>query len=88
MPRSSNNLATPQSISPIDMNNLKNKPKIKRSVWLPSLLLIYLFAMTAWFAPGLIANGEIFRLVTVFVAEALIILLLHLFLKKRESKES
>jgi hypothetical protein len=60
------------------------KKKVPRSVWMPALLLIYLFGMTLWFAPQLIANGEIARLVIVFCSEILIIVLLRFFLLKRE----
>ncbi len=60
------------------------KKKVPRSVWMPALLLIYLFGMTLWFAPQLIANVEIARLVIVFCSEILIIVLLRFFLLKRE----
>lgn len=53
------------------------KKKVPRSIWMPALLLIYLFGMTLWFAPQLIANGEIARLVIVFCSEILIIVLLR-----------
>lgn len=65
----------------------RNGKKVPRSVWMPCLLLIYLFGMTAWFAPSLIANGEIVRLVVVFVTELAIIIALRIFLKKRESRQ-
>ena len=61
-----------------------NKRKIPKSVWMPCLLLIYLFGMTAWFAPALIANGEIARLIVVFMSDIAIIVVLRIFLKKRE----
>lgn len=61
--------------------------KIRRSVWMPCLLLIYLAGMTTWFAPQLIANGEIARLVTVVVSELIIIALLRMFLVKRERQQ-
>lgn len=54
---------------------------------MPALLLIYLFGMTLWFAPQLIANGEIARLIIVFVSEVLIIILLRKFLVKRENQQ-
>ncbi len=60
--------------------------RIPRSTWLPTLLLLYLTAMTCWFAPALIRGGEIIRLVVVVVAELAIIGLLYLFLKKREQQ--
>lgn len=54
---------------------------------MPCLLLVYLFGMTMWFAPSLIANGETARLITVFVSEVLIIALLRVFLLKREKQQ-
>lgn len=70
------------------LNNTRpGKRKIRRSVWMPALLFIYLFGMTAWFAPTLIANGEMLRLIIVFVSEVAIILLLRVFLIKRERQE-
>lgn len=68
--------------------NLGNKKKVPRSVWMPALLLVYLAGMTMWFAPSLIANGEIARLIIVFVSELGIIILLRIFLKKRERQQS
>lgn len=66
----------------------RNRKKIPRSVWMPCLLLIYLFGMTAWFAPSLIANGEIARLIIVFISEIIIIIVLRIFLKKREQQQN
>lgn len=60
--------------------------RIPRSVWLPTLLLMYLAAMTCWFAPALIRGGEVTRLIVVVVAELAIIALLYFFLKKREQQ--
>lgn len=54
---------------------------------MPSLLLIYLFGMTLWFAPALIEKGEIVRLILVFVSEVAIIALLRVFLVKREKQQ-
>lgn len=54
---------------------------------MPLLLLLYLVGMTTWFAPQLIANGEIARLVIVFVSEIAIIAVLRIFLLKRERNE-
>lgn len=72
---------------PSNNNRLRNKKKIRRSVWMPCLLLIYLFGMTAWFAPSLIERGEITRLVVVFLSEVAIIAVLRIFLVKRERQE-
>jgi len=54
---------------------------------MPALLLVYLFGMTAWFAPSLIANGETTRLFVVFLSEIFIIVLLRVFLIKRERQQ-
>lgn len=66
--------------------NHKNKFP-RKSVWMPCLLLIYLFGMTLWFAPALIEKGEIVRLILVFVSEVAIIALLRVFLVKREKQQ-
>lgn len=66
---------------------MQKKPKLKRSVWLPTLLFIYLLAMTAWFAPELINKGETVRLVVVFAVETAVILTLHWFLRRREAND-
>lgn len=69
------------------MSDNKLKKKIPKSTWMPILLFIYLFGMTWWFAPQLIANGEIARLIIVFLSETCIILLLRWFLLKREKNK-
>lgn len=58
--------------------------KIPRSIWLPSLLLIYLLGMSGYHAKALIQAGETMRLVVVFLIEILIIVALYFFLRKRE----
>lgn len=60
------------------------RKRLPRSTWLPTLLLLYLTAMTCWFAPSLIHNGEIVRLIVVVTAELAIIALLYRLLKKKE----
>lgn len=60
-----------------------NKPRIKKSVWLPTLLAIYLLGMTIYFGTDLINNGEIARLILVFLADALVIALLYFLLRKQ-----
>lgn len=66
---------------------INNKRKIPKSVWLPTLLVCYLIAMTAWYAPRLIAGGETTRLVVVFLVECAIIITLYFFLRHREKQE-
>lgn len=68
-----------------DLNRGSRRPP--RSVWLPTLLLLYLLAMTGWFGAELIRNGETTRLIIVFVVELIVIGLLYFFLKKRERRE-
>lgn len=63
------------------------RKKIRKSVWMPCLLLIYLAGMTVSFAPRLIADGETLRLVFVFVSELVVIILLRIFLVKRERQQ-
>lgn len=60
------------------------KGRIKKSIWLPSVLAIYFMAMMAMFGPGLVRKGETARFITVSVIEIIIIILVHLFFKKRE----
>lgn len=60
--------------------------KIPKYNWLPAVMLIYLLGMTAWFGADLIRNGEITRLVVVFLLELLVIWLLRIFLKKRAGR--
>lgn len=73
-------------MSPYPPQLKKNKTVMKRSVWLPLILTLYLLGMTGWFAPTLIRNGEITRLVSVFLIECMVIIILHIFLKKREHR--
>lgn len=69
-------------------DRIPRKPKIKKSVWMPCLLLVYLVGMTIGFAPSLIERGETVRLVTVFLSEIFIIVLLRIFLVKRENQQN
>ncbi len=66
-------------------NRPKDRKKIRRSTWMPALLLVY--RMTVWFAPELIARGETARLIIVFLSEVFIIVLLRFFLLKRERQQ-
>ena len=50
-------------------------------------MLIYLIAMTLYYGGDLIAQGEIARLVIVFIIELAIIIALRIFLKKREERQ-
>ena len=67
--------------------NKRNKKKLRRSVWMPILLLIYLAVMTTWFAPRLIDEGETVRLIVVVLSELAIIYALRVFLVKKERQD-
>ena len=67
--------------------NKRNKKKLRRSVWMPILLLIYLAVMTTWFAPRLIPEGETVRLIVVVLSELAIIYALRVFLVKKERQD-
>lgn len=58
--------------------------KIKKSVWLPICLLIYTGIMTLLFAKDWIDNGHALRFYLILSAELVIIILLTIFLRKRE----
>ncbi len=64
-----------------------NNKKLRKSIWLPGLLFIYLLAMTLIFGTGLIHGGEWMRLICVSVIELALIAALHILLKKREERE-
>lgn len=68
-------------------NPIRKRRRIPRSQWLPALMLIYLIAMTLYYGGDLIAQGEIARLVIVFIIELAIIIALRIFLKKREERQ-
>ena len=57
--------------------------KIKKSVLLPAILLIYFLAMAIIFGPELIRAGEITRFAVISAIEIVVILLCHIFYKKR-----
>lgn len=58
--------------------------KIKKSVWLPVGLLIYTGIMTLLFAKDWIVTGHALRIYLILSAELVIIILLTIFLRKRE----
>ena len=64
-----------------------NNKKLRKSIWLPGLLFIYLLAMTLIFGTDLILGGEWMRLICVSVIELALIAALHILLKKREERE-
>lgn len=61
--------------------------KIKKSVWLPSLIALYFIGMAIFYAPELIKTGQTTRLITVSILEIIILITLHFFLRKREERE-
>lgn len=64
-----------------------NNKKLRKSIWLPGLLFIYLLAMTLILGTDLIRGGEWMRLICVSVIELSLISALHILLKKREERE-
>ena len=69
------------------MNRIPDpRKRIPRSVWLPTLLLCYLAAMSIYFGGDLIRNGEVIRLIVVSLIELALIAALYFFLKKKESR--
>lgn len=63
------------------------KKKIRRSQWLPALLLLYFAAMACFYGPGMISNGETLRFTVISVVELGVLYLLYLFLRKKEKRE-
>lgn len=63
---------------------MNNRRKIKKSVWLPTLLSIYFLGMAIYFGPGLIRAGELTRFIIVSVIEIAIIIAVHFFYRHRE----
>ncbi len=64
-----------------------NNKKLRKSIWLPGLLFIYLLAMTIIFGADLIRGGEWMRLVSVSLIELAMIVVLHILLKKQEERK-
>lgn len=64
-----------------------NNKKLRKSIWLPGLLFIYLLAMTIIFGADLIRGGEWMRLISVSVIELAMIIVLHILLKKQEERK-
>lgn len=64
-----------------------NNKKLRKSIWVPGLLFIYLLAMTIIFGADLIRGGEWMRLVSVSLIELAMIVVLHILLKKQEERK-
>lgn len=60
------------------------KLKIRRSVWIPSALLIYAAAISICFGPDLIAAGRTLQLSLSVAFELLLIIGAHFALRRRE----
>lgn len=58
--------------------------KIKKSVWLPTVISIYFIAMAVIFGKEYIAAGEWVKFSLTCAAEIIVIILLVIFLRKRE----
>lgn len=64
-----------------------NNKKLRKSIWLPGLLFIYLLAITLIFGADLIRGDEWMRLISVSVIELAMIIVLHILLKKQEERK-
>lgn len=58
--------------------------KVKKSVWLPSIIFIYFLAMAIIFGKEMIAAGETLKFMMICGTELVIIILLVIFLRKKE----
>lgn len=66
------------------MQPFRSKGGLRRSTWLPAVLLVYL-AVMSWIGRGELADGNyIYYFGIIFISLA-VIGLLHVFLKKREN---
>lgn len=65
----------------------KGKGKLRKSVWLPLLLLIYFLVMAVYFGRDLITGGRTPEFIGICAGELAAIILLAIFLRKRERKE-
>lgn len=63
------------------------KKKIRRSQWLPAVLLLYFAAMACFYGPDMISNGEVIRFTVISAVELGVLYLLYLFLRKKEERE-
>lgn len=68
------------------MSSIHNDKKIKKSNWLPGVLLMYMVAMTFIFGPEYVA-GDTVGFIFIILAELFVIFLLRYFLKKIERQE-
>ena len=62
------------------------KTKLKKSTYLPAILLIYLVCM-AYIGKGILLRGEYLYYFSVFGLSLIIIVLLHFSLKKKEKRD-
>lgn len=60
------------------------KEKLRKSDWLPALILVYFIIMMCVFGPDLLAKGEYLTFGLTAAAELVILVLLRIFLRKRE----
>lgn len=58
--------------------------KIKKSIWLPTVLLIYFAFMAIYFGKDLLLTGHSTQFYLISGAEILAIVLLFIFLRKKE----
>lgn len=60
--------------------------KVKRSTWLPALLLVYLGVM-AWIGRGEFLSGNYLYYFGIIAATLVCIIALHFFLRRREQMQ-
>lgn len=71
------------------MENLTPKPKrrLRKSMWLPVILLLYMGVLMAFNAGEWISTGHTLRVVITGICELLIITALYFALRRREKLE-
>lgn len=73
-------------MTPQQKNPKLNRRQIKKSTWLPLLILIYFIVMAAIYGPQMIEDGDILKFCLISIAELAMIWLLHIFLKKKSER--
>lgn len=63
---------------------MKRHRRLRRSIWLPPLLLLYFLIMSVYFGRDWIQSGRTLQFSLMCVAELIVITLLWFFLRRRE----
>ena len=64
---------------------MDNKRRIRKSVWLPIVLSLYFIFMATYFGKEMIAGGRVWQFAGICVGEIAVLILLVVFLRKREN---